>query len=1043
MTYSKNKLPKRRIYIIICIFLISFAFAELISSSVSQVASDYLTASFTNNLTSGESCGCNPQDNDEYSVCSDWMTHQGTPRFQANDKSLMAMHSTSTTRAGWSWNGSSDILCVGWVGIGDGDAIKFDYAGNTFFQYKTTGDCPVANNFCIYDGTWEDTGIPVSSDLNITVCYHYNSSGGTIWTRNSTGDVKQYSGADFGNLSAKNVGPSISSGEGMFWDFIYESQTYDADWDWNELGIVTGGAGPNAPSDPIWTAPTPADNSHNNTNVTFNATHSGTDVKYFVYMNNYTYYVNSTESGTGHYSWDTNLSDGVYTYKVSVQNITNGLFSNNISRLLYIDTVSPTITPLADNWQTDNLTIISPHIANLTLNISFADETDLYQTLINLTYDENGTSYYNRHNISITTLHDNFSTIVDIGNFPLGNYTLKLLATDSHTAHKIEKYNTLTGWNYIRYKTPEGNVIWIESDSLPISKKTTRLRDRYNFRFNYLFSKSKFKYTIRSLNKIKYLTDSAYDAHFVIMGNSEEGNWIDFNNPKLTSKDYNIKKIDDYTYEVEINSCGLKSLEFSSIGGLNKKEDHYRLRMGAVVDIYSFDDENGTALPVTVTSGSQTAHGTPTSPATLYNITKKITSVTINSTGYGTEIETVTINQSYHNFTLNMTPVNSIKIYFYDEKSETLIKNETFETYLESISFSKTYSGITTNPYTITGLDSGIYEMKASSTNYEERQYFNINISNTTTTTINIYLANSTYGGEKRFSVTDSSMNPLEDVYILFKRIINGTKTVVAEEYTDYAGQCKLYLDKDYEYEINFSKGGYDSKVINLEPIDNEYSIVLISSVTDLTNISEGIYYRFFPRNLLLNNNTNYNFTFILNSTGRPVTGCTLTIKNGSQVIGQDSGYNPNSCYLEVLNLNTGNATNLTSEANYELSSQYNTTIIKQYKVIYTYEGEFSLKNFFDDLSEFGMAGFDTFGRMMLALVVIFILTAIISKYIGFNNAESSISLIWALTGFFSYINWFYLDYEPIPDILNLRKYIIFILVSLIVLGFLIDKYAR
>lgn len=384
---------------------------------------------------------------------------------------------------------------------------------------------------------------------------------------------------------------------------------------------------------------------------------------------------------------------------------------------------------------------------------------------------------------------------------------------------------------------------------------------------------------------------------------------------------------------------------------------------------------------------------------------------------------------------------DNLKLTFYDEMTGAEISSETYTIYLDKPGFSQTYT-TTNNPYEILNLDTGIYNLKASSTNYPERNYFDISVVNTTRTNLSVYLINTSDGEEKTFSVTDAGINPLEDGSIVFTRTINGTDVVIVEEETDYSGNAKLYLDSDYEYTINFSKSGYDDKVINLEPEDSTYSISLVSETEKNVTLARGITYRLLPYDTLLNNNTYYTFSFTLTSSYWAVTNCTLTLKNGSQTLNESSSHTANSCYINIQQY-TDNLTNLTSEARYEINSEYNITITKQYSVIYTYEGEFSLKNFIDDLTTFSRAGFDNFGRMMIAMIVILVITILAARNLGFTNPESLIPLVWSLVLFFSYINWFYLDYATLPDITGLRKYIIFILVSLIALAFFIDKYAR
>lgn len=881
----------------------------------------------------------------------------------------------------------------------------------------------------------------------------------TLWVNNTN------VGSDIQTLNTQ-VGAEVSLGvysNEQFYDGVMDETYY-----WNKSlvqsdidDLFNSGAGyfypyagvPGAPSTPTIVSPSPADNSHNNTNVTLNVTHStpSNDVRYYLYFGDSTplnegdyQLFNATRDGAEWKNFTTNVSDGTYYWKWKIQNITDGKFSGNTTeRTLIIDTNNPTITlNTPNNFSSTNTTILSPLIHNLSIDLTFFD-TYLYQTLLNIT-NSTSKSVYSALNTTIGGKNSvNLSRTIDISGWAIGEYTIKAIATDSHTAKEINRYGVINGLNYFRYTTDEGNIIVIKSNTIPLSKSTTKLKDRYDFEFNYLLQQDTYTYTIESYNKIEYIQNSDFQAHFVIITNDGRGNWIDFENPLLSKKDYAVTKIDDYTYRVEIEANGIKNFRFSSLGGLNKVEKHYKLQLGSVINITATDINTGKWINATFTIGGQSSTSIENiTSARLVNITRDTTQIIINATGYGTEIQPISLTEKYHNLSFSLTPVSTAKVYFYDEKSETLIAGETFSVYLETTGFSETYSAAT-NPYIISSLDSGLYNLKVSSGNYPERQRFNINVSNTTTTNINLYMVNTTYGAEKTFSVTDlTGINPLQDVFIVFSRVINGTQTKIAEEYTDYAGRIRLYLDEDYQYRINFSKAGYKVLTINLEPIDDNYPIVLESETETITNHSLGIYYKFSPIDSVLQNNTKYNFTFQINSSDWSLTNCTLRLKNGTKVLSESSVYTLPSCFLRI-EYDTGTMKNITSEAIYEINSAYTTVLSKEYSIIHSYKGQFSFKNFLDDLTDFGMAGFDSFGRIIIALIIIFVITALAAQNLGFTNAESLLPLIWGLVGFFSYIGWFYLDNKSIPDITGLRKYIIFILVTLIGLAFFIDKFAR
>lgn len=179
------------------------------------------------------------------------------------------------------------------------------------------------------------------------------------------------------------------------------------------------------------------------------------------------------------------------------------------------------------------------------------------------------------------------------------------------------------------------------------------------------------------------------------------------------------------------------------------------------------------------------------------------------------------------------------RIYFYDEYTNTLI-NDTLTVYLEKTGFSLLNTSVTQNPYIVTGIPNGTYTVKVSSTKYPERQYFDVDFINKSTN-LNTYSINSSIGTEITFDVMDSSSVDIENAIITYKRFINGSWIIVAEEETDYAGQAKLYLDPNYEYNINFTHSNYKTKVISLEPSSTSYNIFLEDLITTTPNIVTSI----------------------------------------------------------------------------------------------------------------------------------------------------------------------------------------------------------
>ena len=565
------------------------------------------------------------------------------------------------------------------------------------------------------------------------------------------------------------------------------------------------------PEAPTIQPPSPADNSNNNTNVTLSVSHStpSNDVRYYLYFGTSStldegdlIYNNVTRNGSEYSTWITNVSDGIFYWKWRIQNITDAAYSlNTTQRTLTIDTVNPAITIYENtSFKTDNSTIISSYITDfLNINISFFD-TYLYQTLINIT-NSTDNSMFSILNNSITGTTANYTQGINISGWAIGNYTIKLSATDSHTAKSIEPYDIRTGLSYFRYTTEEGNVIKITSDTLPLTKRTTKFENKYDFEFSYLFQKNTYKFIIESYNKINYIKGSDYKAHFVIMGADGEGNWIDFENPYLNKKDYKITKIDDYTYEVEITANGLKEFTFSSIGGLNKVEKHYLLRIGSVLDIWVFDE---TLYPLqinaTVTIGTKNANNSINiSGARFVNITKETTSLTINSTGYTPLTQPITITGNYHNLSFNMTPLNQSRLFFYDEETNNIIDYVTISVDVFSDNFSDNYTTSTGYVFVTHEVDV-ITTIRYSADGYYERFYFASFPSNVTNVTL--YMVNSSTADVITTTVYNQNNELFEGIYIKALRydtIPNNYKLVEMGK-TNFEGETHLHMVQNSEY---------------------------------------------------------------------------------------------------------------------------------------------------------------------------------------------------------------------------------------------------
>ncbi len=336
-----------------------------------------------------------------------------------------------------------------------------------------------------------------------------------------------------------------------------------------------------------------------------------------------------------------------------------------------------------------------------------------------------------------------------------------------------------------------------------------------------------------------------------------------------------------------------------------------------------------------------------------------------------------------------------------------------------------------------------------SADGYPERRYYTEDAMLTKEVTqISLYLLETDEGMYARFKTVTQYQEAIAKVNVIMEKLISGTYVTIEREETDDSGLATFWVDPDSDYRFTFTKTGYIQEVLTLRPTSTEiYTIIMgVDVEEEEKSMYTGLSYEFSisPAASILNNNTVYNFSFSYISSYWIITNCTFYLKNKSDnsILAQNnSGWLSGSGYI-LISYNTTNLTGIIAEAVLEENSTYTLTLQTEYTIRFTYEGEFSLKNFFDDLAAFSQAGFNDFSRMIIAFIMIFILTTLICYFTGLANPEGIILFVWAMIGVFSYLGWFYMSYSGIPSGFgDLNKYIIFYIITLTSLGFIIWRH--
>ena len=417
---------------------------------------------------------------------------------------------------------------------------------------------------------------------NYSVVYSYNTTHALMWLKINNGApivvtpvaMTSYTPADIG-ISIGGYAPTASF-YGDISDVIIMNRSVTQEEAFGYLNSGLQEVLVTSTATPTIQPPSPEDNANNNTNVTLNVSHStiNNDVRYYLYfgLNNPLteadlIYDNVTRNASEYSTWTTNVAvDGTYFWKWRVQNTTDGIFSENTTQRTWtLDTTDPTITLQANNtFNASDISTTNQYLDFFVIGIIIEDETELDSFLINITKD--GKSVFNFTNESLVGLTTyNFSRNLSTATWGAGVYDIEVSASDAHTTNSINNYNVNNGINTIIFNTAEGNEIKISTDGSAYSTLHEKKKDRYLFGFNYLFSDDKRKFTLESDSPIIYHPNSKYIGHFTVGG--LRGNWIDFEG---IGKDYSVKRVNDYKYEITfINLAPTTKIISRSIGGVN------------------------------------------------------------------------------------------------------------------------------------------------------------------------------------------------------------------------------------------------------------------------------------------------------------------------------------------------------------------------------------------------------------------------------------------------------------------------------------------
>lgn len=325
-----------------------------------------------------------------------------------------------------------------------------------------------------------------------------------------------------------------------------------------------------------------------------------------------------------------------------------------------------------------------------------------------------------------------------------------------------------------------------------------------------------------------------------------------------------------------------------------------------------------------------------------------------------------------------------------------------------------------------------------SASDFPQRKiFFNESLTGGTLYNQTLYLLDD--GSDVTFQVVDIGGSPLEDVLVQASTVIDGSSKVVSSSYTDSAGGITFWLNALAPHTITASKSGYDTSSLSVTPTEGSYTITLTTGTEiDTNNYYQGITYSLAPTNIILNNNTLYNFTFDIDSTFWNLTsyGFSLTDQDGillDSVSGSTAGGS-----LLTSETNTSNYTKIYMNYWWNIDGNY-LNQSTNWDVKTTYIGQLNIKNFFNNLSNFAGAGWDNFGRTILVLIIIVGVTIWLTAEVGIHNPLGISTAITGLIWVLEYINL-------LPSLVvggEEKKYLISSIVTVILIALYVQETSR
>lgn len=459
----------------------------------------------------------------------------------------------------------------------------------------------------------------------------------------------------------------------------------------------------------------------------------------------------------------------------------------------------------------------------------------------------------------------------------------------------------------------------------------------------------------------------------------------------VTAPGYNPRTYANYNISLNENTTSLLA---------NLTNTRLRLNVTARQKLNSSASiSNFTVTLLSLNSSETLIYNTATKSIIAWGLWNETYNVTIVAPDYSLNQTQYKFNQILGNLTIDLWPLNSISVTIYDEKTLAKI-TENITIQLISDSFSDLYTTMN-GTYVIENLTVNNYRLDFSGANYTLRTFY-ANIVQQTHIFLDAWLLKTADGANIKINIKDTLGNFIEDVDVTVTKNMAGSYVTIAQKNTGVAGYVNIFLDQTINYRFLISATGYTTRVIDLEPTETEYTIILRDE-TEITfeSFLYDISYSITPvTNLLLPINVQ-NFSLTVSSPSGLLSN--FGVKSGgtiTNVTGSVAGG------VATISLNTSllDRTSVSVVYFFELNTGNGLFINKTFFIGITNTTDTSLQGIADTYG----SGINPLYRLLIALFVSVLAGLVLFVYVGPVGAGMISFFVFAGFGIMGFVNWLY-----------------------------------